>query len=599
MAYVGGHLNTETTGTLQPGYLGLFRAFWHHAAGRRRLSITSNLMLVSSQLVKLTIPWLAAQAINAIQTGNGSLQQAGVLMGLILLASIAAWALHGPGRIIERSVGIAVREKLADDLYARLARLPLAWHERHHSGETLHRVDRTTQALSDFAQNQFIYLQNTINIIGPLVALALLSGVTGGIALAGYVLIAAVIVRFDQILTRLVALQNAAERRYAATLVDCLGNMSTVISLRLQHATRRLLAGTLAHVFVPLRRNIVLTEAKWCLVDLLTLGLTWGLVAFYAWHAHAAGDAVLLGNVFMIYQYAGQAGGVVGSIASNFQNFARMRTDYASADPIWAAAPAASPHALPEDWQHIAVSDLHFDYTRRRGEASSLDGVSIAMRRGQRIALVGPSGSGKSTLMRVLAGLYEPHRGRYAIDGATRLDTRTLAPIATLIPQDAEVFEATVRENITFGEAVDGATLAEVIRLAALDAVIAGLPAGLDTVLSERGVNLSGGQKQRIALARGLFAARRSSVLLLDEPTSSLDPATEAAIFAGLRSAIPDACVIASVHRLNLLPQFDAVVLMANGRVLDTGSVLDLLERQPLFRELWARSTGAGNAQAA
>lgn len=127
---------------------------------------------------------------------------------------------------------------------------------------------------------------------------------------------------------------------------------------------------------------------------------------------------------------------------------------------------------------------------------------------------------------------------------------------------------------------------------------MAALPQGLETVLTERGVNLSGGQKQRLALARGILAAQSSSVLLLDEPTSSLDAVTKTHVFSELRNAVPDAAIIASVHRLNLLPRFDRVVLMDDGAILDCGTVDELLERQPLFRELWQRSLSTRDATA-
>ena len=100
------------------------------------------------------------------------------------------------------------------------------------------------------------------------------------------------------------------------------------------------------------------------------------------------------------------------------------------------------------------------------------------------------------------------------------------------------------------------------MKVAAFDAVLAGMPDGLDSAVAERGANLSGGQRQRLALARGVLAASPSSLVLLDEPTSSLDAATEAQVFAALLAAFPDACVVASVHRLELLPSFDRVVLM-------------------------------------
>ncbi|MGZ8264716.1 MAG: ABC transporter transmembrane domain-containing protein [Burkholderiales bacterium] len=132
-----------------PRLLGLYRALWHYAEGSRLQVIASNALLISSQLVKLAIPWLTAQAINAIQLeGTGSIPRAAMLIVLIVLATVLSWLMHGPGRVIERSVAVQVRQRLSDRLYKRVSELPLAWHEAHHSGETLHRVEKTTHALS-------------------------------------------------------------------------------------------------------------------------------------------------------------------------------------------------------------------------------------------------------------------------------------------------------------------------------------------------------------------------------------------------------------------------------------------------------------------
>jgi ABC-type multidrug transport system fused ATPase/permease subunit len=132
--------------------------------------------------------------------------------------------------------------------------------------------------------------------------------------------------------------------------------------------------------------------------------------------------------------------------------------------------------------------------------------------------------------------------------------------------------------------------LARALDVALMQGVVSALPQGLETVITERGLNLSGGQRQRLALARGTLAARSSSLLLLDEPTASLDPVIEAQVYGSLMAAFPDACIVSSIHRLHLLPRFDRVVLMAEGRVVDQGKVDELIERQPLFRELWSRA---------
>jgi ATP-binding cassette subfamily B protein len=195
--------------------------------------------------------------------------------------------------------------------------------------------------------------------------------------------------------------------------------------------------------------------------------------------------------------------------------------------------------------------------------------------------------------MRVLAGLYEAQHGQVLIDGHAEAQRRDAAEICTLIPQEAEVFEASVRDNLTLGMAVSEAALERALHASALDEVLQGLSEGLETTLAERGTNLSGGQRQRLALARGLLAAGESSLLMLDEPTSALDALAEQRVFERIRASHPSACIVASVHRLSLLDRFDRVVFMQDGRVLDSGRVADLEARLPLFAAM-RRGIGVG-----
>lgn len=563
----------------------LYRHVWQHAAGARARMAAALAMLGGSQCLKLAMPWMAAQAINSIQTaGAAGLAGAGRWIAGILGLQVLVWVFHGPARVMERSVALRVRRSVADALYGRLSRAPLAWHERRHSGDLQHRVVQASSALSNFTESQFIYLQNAINLFGPLLALSLLSPTTGGIALAGFVAIAVAIVRFDGALMRLAREENTAQRGYAARLLDFVGNIASVASLRLQDATRALLDRRLVAVFAPLRRSIVLNEWKWCAVDLLTLSLSWGLVVVYAWRTHgaSAGTPLLIGSLFMIYQYAQQAAGVLGAMASNYQNLARTQTDFASAEPIWSAPQAALAATRDADgWQRIDLQGLAFRHAG--SERGGLHDLHLSLRRGERIALVGPSGSGKSTLLRVIAGLYAAEHGHVSIDGVPQLGRRHLAELATLVPQEAEVFELSLRENIAFGADVPDTDVQRALHLGALDSVVATLPQGLETPMSERGSNFSGGQRQRLALARGFLAAAGSSVLLLDEPTSALDALTEQLVHERLCAAFADACIVAAVHRMALLRHFDRVVFMVDGRIVDQGAADEVARRQPLF----------------
>jgi len=317
----------------------------------------------------------------------------------------------------------------------------------------------------------------------------------------------------------------------------------------------------------------------------------------YVWRSQSDASAgpLLLGGVFMVYQYAQQAGGVIGSMAANLQNFSRFKADYATAEPIWnAVEPVFEGNPVSQDWKTIRALDLEYARVRADGVRGGIHGVDVTLYRGDRVALIGPSGGGKSTLMRVLAGLYDPQRVQYVVDGEAVANVRHLGSISTLIPQEAEVFEATLRDNLTFGAAHPETAIERAAHLSALDAVAAALPKKWDMPLSERGINLSGGQRQRLALARGLLAGEGSSLLLLDEPTSALDQATEATVFERLRDGLPDTCIVASIHRLSALIYFNRVIVMAEGRIADSGTVAEILERQPAFREIvYAAAHGA------
>jgi ABC-type multidrug transport system fused ATPase/permease subunit len=248
-----------------------------------------------------------------------------------------------------------------------------------------------------------------------------------------------------------------------------------------------------------------------------------------------------------------------------------------------------APPALPERWRSIEISGV--SYAHR--EAAALSDVGITLRRGRRIALIGASGSGKSTLLALLRGLYVPRPGlRVEADGApASLDS--VNEMTTLFPQDPEIFENTIAYNVTLGLPFSEADVREACETAHFTEVIAELPKGLESNIQEKGVNLSGGQKQRLALARGILAARASDVVLLDEPTSSVDPKTEAEIYQKMFAAFRDKAVVSALHRLHLLRLFDEVIVMSQGRVVARGGFEELLRSSVEFQELWRHQQDA------
>src|SRR2546421_859975 len=567
----------------------LYATLWRHAEGRRGKVVLFVILLVMAQVVRLTIPWFFGEAVNALQAqGMEGIVRARNDLLLMLAAVGVAWTMHGPARIVERFTALVVRERFADVLHAKALALPVRWHEQHHSGDTLHRMTRATTSLASFAQSQFIYLQNTVSVVGPIAALFLISRATGAAALAGYAAIGYFVVRIDSVMVRLVREENRAERRYNAALVDCLGNIGTVVTLRLQEPMRKMLRSRLLAVFAPLRRNILFNEVKWGGIDLLNSAMRTGLVALYAWLSWREHGTIPVGTAVVVHQYSQQVGTVVAAMAMHWNDLVRQKTEVADVEPILGCPERpVDTSNLRDDWRAIRVEHVRYVHPAAVAGPPALDDVSMALRRGQRIALIGESGAGKSSLLRVLAGLVDAERVSITVDATPHPHLKHLGAVSLLLPQDPAVFESSVRENVTMGLPYREAEIGRARELAGFSSGIAQLAPGFDTLISERGLNLSGGQKQRRAPSRGLLPAADVGLVLLDEATSSVDASTEAEIYDRVMSAFGGACIVSSVHRLHLLRRFDTVIVMEQGRVVDRGAPEEVRQRRP---DLFAHS---------
>jgi len=243
--------------------------------------------------------------------------------------------------------------------------------------------------------------------------------------------------------------------------------------------------------------------------------------------------------------------------------------------------PYGTAELASEGAAELQVKDVRYGHTE---DSTVLDGVDFAVSPGRTVAVVGPTGSGKSTLASLLVRLVDPDEGAVLIDGT---DARELAPgqvadSVALVPQETFLFDDTVRGNLLLGRDLPDEELWAALRLAQADGFVAELPDGLDTRIGERGATLSGGQRQRLALARAL--ARRPRLLVLDDATSSVDPRVEARILQGLRDSRASVVVIA--YRKATIALADEVVHLDRGRVAARGSHADLLARSPGYRDL-------------
>jgi len=234
----------------------------------------------------------------------------------------------------------------------------------------------------------------------------------------------------------------------------------------------------------------------------------------------------------------------------------------------------------------IDMDKVSFSYPSRPGTLA-IDQFSLKVKPGETIAFVGPSGAGKSTLFQLLLRFYDPCAGHIKIDGTNLVeaDPRDVRAGIGLVPQDTVIFSTSAKENIAFGR--PGASSDEIraaARAAAADVFIEALPEGYDTFLGERGTRLSGGQRQRIAIARAIL--KDPPILLLDEATSSLDAESERLVQEALEHLMAKRTTIIIAHRLATVLKADRIVILDHGRMINTGSHRELLQRDPLYARL-------------
>ena len=389
--------------------------------------------------------------------------------------------------------------------------------------------------------------------------------------------------------------RNEKEHIVSSTLFDSLSNIITVITLRLEKRMESSLLQKVKEVFPPFSRSVKINEWKWFVADMLVSLIYVVTAVGYIYQHTGPGTVFMLGSLVALLGFVNQFTSVFHDIAYQYTQIVQYHTDVQTARFI---ADAYKEHhlpdtssGLPEQWQTIAIKGLNFSHKEiysSEEKAHSLHNISINLQKGKRIAFIGESGSGKSTLLAVLRGLYQPEPGiSITIDNTTATDVARLAESITLFPQEPEIFENTIEHNITLGLPFTSQDILEVCETAHFIEVVKELPKGLQSNIQEKGVNLSGGQKQRLALARGVLAARSSSIVLLDEPTSSVDPRTEIQIYEKLFKACENKAVVSTLHRLYLLVYFDYIYVLQNGHIADEGSFTDLKQRSKVFNELW------------
>jgi ATP-binding cassette, subfamily B, bacterial len=537
-------------------------------------------LTIAANGLNLVVPKLIARAIDTFDAG-------GLVLGTLVVEFLAVAAGIFFFTYLQNIAQTFASERVARDLRTRmiaaLARQDLAYIQRTTTAKLLTNLTSDVDAVKLFVSQAVGSLVSSVFLI--LGASALLISINWKLGLAVIAVLPVIGVTFTVVLGRVRKLFTRSQQAIdwlnkvinesilGAALIRLLNSQHYEYDKFLAANTEaRDISLSILRLFASLI-PIIMFSTNLATLMILTLGghfVIAGVMSLGDFTAFNSYLAILIFPVILI----GFMSNVMAQASASYARLSAVLT---------APAPAAGGRTIADLRGDITLSHVVVKF----GEKAALNDVSLSMKAGTKTAVIGPTAAGKTQLLFLLTGLLAPTSGRVEYDGRSidEYDKTTLHQQVGFVFQDATMFNLTLRENVGFSKTVSDADLEKAIATAELTAFIAGLPQGLDTLVSERGTSLSGGQKQRIMLARAL--ALNPRVLLLDDFTARVDATTERTILENVQRNYPGLTLLSVTQKIAPVEDYDQIVLLMEGEVLASGTHQELMQCCPEYVQIY------------
>jgi len=491
-------------------------------------------------------------------------------------------------KYLTTKVGQKVMHDLRHTLYHHVQRLSLSYYEQQKTGDLMVRITSDIDAIQDFVSSALLgIIIDVLTLAGMLCVMFYLDWHFTLIALSVAPILFFVVYSYTHRIKKATRAVKKKESEIASVVQESLTSMRVVKAFaREDYEEERLDKESLESVEMALRARSLKAKLS-PLVDII-VAMGAGLVLWFGARLVLSNElstgALLVFILYLgkMYKPMRDLSKMTDTLSKAAVGFERIREVLETESQI-RDLPGARP--APRFKGQIEFADVSFGYVP---EHSVFDKLNLNVEPGQFVALVGPTGSGKSTLIGMVARFYDPISGAVKIDSQDirNYTLNSLRQQISFVLQETLLFHAPVWQNIAYGKS--GATREEIIKAAKLanaHEFIERMPQGYDTVIGERGETLSGGQRQRIAIARAII--RDTPILLLDEPSTGLDAASEELVFEALARLMKGKTAIVIAHRLATVRQADVIYVVADGRITESGTHEELLARRGLYSHLY------------
>lgn len=568
-------MTTRATTTVQqaPTETSLLALLRRYLAPQRGMAALMAVLLLAATGLQLLVPQVMRRfidgALAAAPTGRLT-----TLALTFLAAALLTQLLGAVATYLAAAVGWRATNHLREDLTRHTLDLDMGFHNSRTAGEMIERIDGDVTSLSNFlSQFSVRVFGGLLLLVGILVALWLEEPLMGG-ALTAFALLEVVVLT----LTRRVGvpasnLEREAQARQFGFIEERLQGLDDLRANGAGEYSLHRFRGVMRRVYRDTRRAWMLRSAVWLSsygLFVVGLAVTVGTSIYLV----RRGD-MTVGAAYMVFQYLFMLQNPIEQITQQLQELQKAAAGVQRVGELFrtrSAVPPGGDAELPDGPLSVTFEDVDFHYLDAGADQLTLLGVSFHLAPGKRLGLLGRTGSGKTTLTRLLFRLYDPSAGSVRVGGVdTRdVDVRKLRSRVGLVTQDVQLFRGTLRDNLTFFDpSVPDDAIVAVLEELGLGAWLRGQEKGLDTELDSGGRNLSAGEAQLIAFARVFL--KDPGLVILDEPSSRLDPVTERRLEVALERLLRGRTAIIIAHRLETVERVDEIMVMERGRVVEAG----------------------------